>query len=86
MICNCRKPKTGLYEKAIEEFNLDIGSCYAIGDKIRDCSICQNTACHGYLIGNNEDSKIIKQVINHEIKGVQYAKDLLAAARGICII
>ena len=36
--CNCRKPKIGLFEKAIKEFNIDISKSYAIGDKLRDCT------------------------------------------------
>ena len=32
-ICECRKPKIGMFTQAIEEFNLDIRQCYAVGDK-----------------------------------------------------
>lgn len=34
--CICRKPKPGLFIKAIEEFNLNPKLCVAIGDKISD--------------------------------------------------
>lgn len=34
--CHCRKPKTGLFLKAAMDFNLDLGQCYTIGDKLTD--------------------------------------------------
>ena len=34
--CNCRKPNTGLFEKAIKEHNIDVKKSYMIGDKILD--------------------------------------------------
>ena len=36
--CDCRKPKDGMFAKAIKEFNLDIMNSIAIGDKVRDLS------------------------------------------------
>lgn len=34
--CDCRKPKLGLFKKAIEDFDLDVRECFACGDKKRD--------------------------------------------------
>lgn len=34
--CDCRKPKLGLFKKAIEDFDLDPNECFACGDKPRD--------------------------------------------------
>ena len=34
--CDCRKPGTGNFLKAIEEFNIDIKNSYMIGDRITD--------------------------------------------------
>lgn len=84
-VCNCRKPKLGLYEQAVTDFDLDIGSCYAIGDKIRDCSICQFTDCQGYLIGTNEKKDVIERVKAGEVRNVQYAVDLKDAAGKILL-
>jgi len=42
--CNCRKPKTGLFEIAIEEHDIDVNQSYMIGDKILD-------VCAGQKIG-----------------------------------
>lgn len=34
--CSCRKPKTGLFRQAMEEYELEPELCYACGDKARD--------------------------------------------------
>lgn len=34
--CNCRKPRTGLLEKAIRDFDVDLKKSYIIGDRMLD--------------------------------------------------
>lgn len=79
--CNCRKPKLGMYEQAILDYNIQIGHSYAIGDKIRDCAICESTPCKGFLIGDNEKTEVVEEVKAGKIERVRYAKDLAEAAR-----
>jgi len=31
--CNCRKPKTGLIEKAVEDFDIDLKNSIVVGDR-----------------------------------------------------
>ena len=62
MDCICRKPKLGMYLKAIEDFDIDLLQSYAIGDKIRDSVICEKTSCRGYLISNLEKENIVEGV------------------------
>ena len=83
MDCDCRKPKFGMYEQAIEEFNVDLSQSYAIGDKIRDSSICKNTSCKGYLISNLEKLEVIDIVKKGLYRNVKYAADLYEAAKKI---
>ncbi len=78
--CTCRKPKIGLFEQAINDFQLDVSKCYAIGDKERDCSICLTSDCKGFLIENNEKQEIIDQVKNGNYKNIRYANSLIDAA------
>lgn len=82
-ICNCRKPALGMYEQAIAEFDIDLFQSFAIGDKIRDCAICEKTACRGYLVGNNEKQDIITNVKKNKYENIKYANDLLECAREI---
>lgn len=79
-VCNCRKPATGMYERAVADFDLDLSKCYAIGDKIRDCSICETTECRGVLIGENEKAELVEDVKRGLYRGVAWAKDLRGAA------
>ncbi len=74
--CKCRKPKLGMYEQAIFDYNIQIGQSYAIGDKIRDCAICETTECRGFLIGNNEKQETIAAVKAGKYKRVEYANSL----------
>lgn len=36
IICNCRKPKTGLIEKACQDFQIDLSGSYMVGDRASD--------------------------------------------------
>ena len=81
--CDCRKPKLGLYMQAVEEYDLDLDQCYAIGDKIRDCSICETTGCHGFLIAENEKRDVIQNVKDGKFEKVAYASDLKQAVERI---
>lgn len=81
--CSCRKPKLGMYQKAILDYNIQLSKSYAIGDKIRDCAICADTVCKGFLIGQNEKVEVIEKAMRGGFKNVRYATDLAAAASEI---
>lgn len=81
--CDCRKPKLGMYNQAISDYNIQLSKSYAIGDKIRDCAICEQTVCKGFLVGANEKPDIIERVKNGGYDRVSYAKSLADAARMI---
>lgn len=49
--CNCRKPATGLFWQAQKELGIDMDKSYAIGDKLRDLAICEESGVQGLLIG-----------------------------------
>lgn len=78
--CECRKPKLGMYEQAVNEFDIDLTQSFAIGDKIRDCAICETTECKGFLIGNNEKMEIINNVKKNEYANIYYAISLFKCA------
>ena len=82
-VCSCRKPSLGMYEQAIKEFDIDLSRSFAIGDKIRDCSICEKTDCRGFLISNNEKAEIIKGVQEGAYRSVLYATTFLECAKEI---
>lgn len=71
--CNCRKPKTGMFERAVEDFNLDLKECWMIGDSERDIQAGKNAGC-----------KTIHILTGKQKESVRYAdfvaKDLIEAA------
>lgn len=81
--CNCRKPALGMYEQAMREFDIDMSESFSIGDKFRDCVVCQTYDCKGFLIGNNESEDVISSVKRGEVNHVKYAEDLYAAVSKI---
>lgn len=45
IICDCRKPATGMFNKAIEKFRIDRAASYMIGDSERDIQAGINIGC-----------------------------------------
>lgn len=74
--CECRKPKLGMFEQAIIEHNIDLGHSFAIGDKLRDCAICETTKCRGFLIGAQEKDVVIEEVKSGKRRNICYAASL----------
>lgn len=81
--CSCRKPALGLFQKAINTYDIDVEHSYAIGDKMRDCEICKQSLCRGFLIGRGESDQVIDQVKAGLIKRISYERDLLSCAKQI---
>ncbi len=48
--CECRKPKSGMLEKAAEDFAIDLEQSWMIGDSTRDIECGENAGCKTILI------------------------------------
>lgn len=48
--CECRKPKLGMFNKAVNDFHLDLNASFAVGDKERDLAICKSAQTKGILL------------------------------------
>ena len=48
--CSCRKPKIGLVEQAINDFNIDITKSWMIGDKASDVECARNAGLRAALV------------------------------------
>lgn len=55
--CSCRKPETGLFLKAIDEFDIDIKNSWAIGDNERDVLPAISLGMNAAII-NSENKKL----------------------------
>jgi len=52
--CKCRKPKTGMFEKAIEEHDIDIERSFMIGDKHLDMAAGKRVGVEVVLIPESD--------------------------------
>lgn len=52
--CNCRKPKPGMVLRAMEDYNIDLGSSFVIGDQEVDIKLAKTCGMQGLLVNNNK--------------------------------
>jgi len=50
LACNCRKPKTGLFEQAARELDLDLKRSYVVGDRWSDLKAAAAFGAKGVLV------------------------------------
>jgi len=76
--CNCRKPRTGLLDKAIKELPIDSNYAYMIGDRITDV-IAGNSAGIKTVLISEDESFVLNEINspNH------IAKDLTSSVNWI---
>jgi D-glycero-D-manno-heptose 1,7-bisphosphate phosphatase len=81
--CDCRKPKTGLIEKAEKDYNLDLINSFMIGDMLRDLECGLNAGLKTILVrtGKGEETLRILPRYNYNIDYI--AKDLIDAVNFI---
>nr|WP_294682089.1 D-glycero-beta-D-manno-heptose 1,7-bisphosphate 7-phosphatase [uncultured Anaerotignum sp.] len=53
--CDCRKPKPGMLLKAAEDFNIDLGQSYMVGDGENDVKAGIAAGCKSILINEAEE-------------------------------
>lgn len=61
--CNCRKPKTGMIEQAIKDFDIDVTQSVLFGDKSWDVEAGEKCGIKGYLIDKDPINKIMNELI-----------------------
>lgn len=62
--CPCRKPKTGLIEQAVKDFNIDVKSSFFIGDNDYDMKAGQSAGCKTIIIDGDIGISQINSRIN----------------------
>lgn len=53
-VCDCRKPKPGLFFEAARKYNIDLSQSWMIGDRENDILAGKNAGCKTALIGNGD--------------------------------
>jgi D-glycero-D-manno-heptose 1,7-bisphosphate phosphatase len=49
-VCDCRKPKPGLLERAAREHQLDLTRSFVVGDRYGDVALAQGVQARGILV------------------------------------
>ena len=73
--CECRKPKTGMIEKAVEKYNIDVSKSWFIGDSTTDIMTARNAGIKSICVKTGHSCKDNK----YHIKPDFFAKDLKEA-------
>ena len=78
--CGCRKPKTGLGEKAQQDLDLDLKQCWVIGDKESDLKFAANLGCRSVLVKTGYGEKALANMRKKGQKPEFCAADIARAA------
>lgn len=82
--CDCRKPETGLIDKALEAFDIDMSNSYVVGDRYVDIELAIRVNIKGILVktgyGLGEMEYVIPEM---PVKPDHVAEDLLDAVKWI---
>lgn len=75
--CECRKPKIGMLKKAARDFDLDLESCFIVGDRTVDIKTGKNVNCRTILVKTGYAGKDNK----YGVKPDFVANNILEAAK-----
>lgn len=82
--CDCRKPRTGLVQKACEKFDIDMENSYVIGDRCSDIELAERSNLKGIMVTTGYGFGDIEYVLPHKpFKPQHIARDLLHGVRWI---
>jgi D-glycero-D-manno-heptose 1,7-bisphosphate phosphatase len=76
--CACRKPNTGMIDRAAQDLDLDAGRSFVVGDQMIDVELARSVGAVAILIGCDGAAADAARALN-----VPVVDDLLQAARWI---
>ena len=77
--CNCRKPATGMIDRMVRKYNIDVTQSYIIGDSTVDIKTGENAGLHTVLVQTGQAGVDKKYDVTAEFS----ATDLLSAVEKI---
>jgi D-glycero-D-manno-heptose 1,7-bisphosphate phosphatase len=57
LVCNCRKPKSGMILQAADDLDIDVAGSWMIGDILDDVEAGNMAGCKTILIDNNHETE-----------------------------
>lgn len=79
--CDCRKPKTGLFEQIAAEYKVSLQNVPVVGDSLRDLQAAKKMGCKAILVRTGNGEALLKQKIT--LNNVIVFDDLSTAADAI---
>ena len=81
--CECRKPKTGLIQKAVEQYHIDLSSSWMVGDTTVDIQTGKNAGLHTALVLTGEAGNDKKYDVTPDLvcKDLQEAVEMILKYR-----
>lgn len=65
--CGCRKPATGMLERAVRELGIDLRSSYVIGDSENDVTMGQKAGCRCVQVSGDVDfNEAVRKILGAE--------------------
>lgn len=88
--CNCRKPKTGMFEQLASDFNMSLSEFATkqvifIGDSLRDVELGLATGCRMFLVTSTDShgAESLQKISKTQRQKVTVVENLAEAARRI---
>lgn len=84
--CDCRKPNTGMLQKAIKEYSIDINKSYLVGDRKSDIDCGRKIGLKNLLVRTGYGKKTEEYFRNHEeYYDIEIFDNLSEIVNKICI-
>jgi D-glycero-D-manno-heptose 1,7-bisphosphate phosphatase len=61
LVCECRKPRPGMVERAADRFALDLSRSFVIGDRITDVGLAEGVGARGVLVRTGYGENTIQE-------------------------
>jgi mannose-1-phosphate guanylyltransferase / phosphomannomutase len=86
--CDCRKPKTGMFERAIHDWNISLSDSYGIGDSRRDVIAARRLGIGviGVMTGHGCRDCDGLESPDQLVQDLRAAVDIILASRGVPLI
>ena len=82
--CHCRKPATGMLERASDDLGIDLSSSYVVGDKMTDVMFAKNAGCKSVLVMTGFGRSELVRAGSSTVESADFiADDLLDAVNWI---
>jgi histidinol phosphatase-like enzyme len=85
-VCDCRKPATGLIERACHDLRIDIASSWMIGDQTRDIETARRAGLRSVLVRTGvagQDGRFAATPDHAAADLVTAAQTILAATQAV---